>query len=145
MKQPTALSLHAKTLKAQSRTDPTPYSSPPAKRRARQQGTPSAYVRSPPQVPGREGGEGDRLSDMSASEPTSEMCARSRLPKAEPGRDGCLEGAGGLTLALLLRRYWVDQIESSFSISRWTLALSCSRRSACQVSKSRSIYGVILQ
>ena len=62
-------------------------------------------------------GEGDRLSDMSASEPVSSECVRSRLPRAETGREGCLKGDGGLPFALLLRWYWVDQIESSFSIS----------------------------
>ena len=93
---------------------------------------------------GRGLGEGDRLSDMSASEPVSSECVRSRLPRAETGRDGCLEGDGGLPFALLLRRYWVDHIESSFSISHWAFALSCSRRSARQASNSQSMYGVIL-
>ncbi len=89
-------------------------------------------------------GEGDRLSDMSASEPVSSECVRSCLPRAETGHDGCLERDGGLPLALLLRWYWVDHIESLFLISHWALALSCSRHSAHQASKSWSMYGVIL-
>jgi hypothetical protein len=90
-------------------------------------------------------GEGDRLSDISASEPVSSECVRSHLPRAETRRDGCLEGDGGLPFTLLLRQYWVDHIESSFSISHWAFALSCSRHSAHQASNSRSMYGVILR